>query len=132
MNAFADDLWSRAVDALAVCRHDLPVSADAAASRAYYAVFYAASAHFALNDQTFRRHSAVEAAVHRDLVNAGLITREAGQYYSNLARLRRTSDYGGPQHAGQPEAEAALQQATRFIKEVAALHPHEFYSPPAP
>ena len=48
MDALAESLWNRAKDALRVARHDLAVSPDAVASRAYYAAFYAVSAWFAL------------------------------------------------------------------------------------
>ena len=47
MNAAARDYWQRALEALDVAKHDLNISADAAASRAYYAAFYAVSALFA-------------------------------------------------------------------------------------
>ena len=71
MTRLASDLWARAEDALRLAKNDLALSADGAASWAYYAAFYAVSAHFALKGRTFRKHTAVEAAVHRDLVRSG-------------------------------------------------------------
>ena len=47
MNKYAADLWARSKEALKTAEADLSVSADAAASRAYYAAFYAVSALFA-------------------------------------------------------------------------------------
>jgi uncharacterized protein (UPF0332 family) len=44
---------------------------DAAASRSYYAAFSAVSALFSARGLTFRKHSQIESAVHRDLVHAG-------------------------------------------------------------
>lgn len=44
---------------------------DSAVSRAYYAAFHAVTALFALEGRTFTKHSALEAAVHRDLVKGG-------------------------------------------------------------
>ena len=67
---------------------------DSAASRAYYAAFHAVSAFFALNGKSFKKHSAVEAAIFRDLVHAGLWDTSLGADYSFLARLRYTGDYG--------------------------------------
>ena len=72
MNPEANDLWMRATKALLVAKSILTLDSDAAASRAYYAAFYAVSASFALTDRFFRRHSAIEAAVHRDLVKGGV------------------------------------------------------------
>ena len=76
MNELALGLWERARDSLRVVRHDLSLSAVAAASRACYPAFYAVSAHFALSGWEFRRHSGVEAGVHRDLVKKGTWPRE--------------------------------------------------------
>jgi len=90
----ARDLWERARESLRAAQVVLPVSPDAAASRAYYAAFYAVSALFALEDRTFRRHSAVEAAVHRDLVRSGRWPAARGANYSRLFALRLTGDYG--------------------------------------
>ena len=105
MTAYALDLWQRACKALMVARRDLPIDPDAAASRAYYAAFYAVSAHFALEGKTFVRHTAVEAAVHRDLVRPGIWPVDLGAGYSRLAQLRLLADYGGGEHA-QPAAAA--------------------------
>jgi len=95
VKAAARDFWARAVDALRVAEHDLELSPDAAASRAYYAAFYAVSAHFALEGKSYTKHSAVEAAVHRDLVKTGIWDMDLGRGYSRLAQLRTRGDYGG-------------------------------------
>ena len=78
MTAAAMDFWERAKDALHVARHDVELSPDAAASRAYYAAFYGVSAHFTMEGRSFTKHSAVEAAVHRDLVRAGIWPKKEG------------------------------------------------------
>ena len=121
MKAPALDLWHRAADALRVARHDLPLSPDAAASRAYYAAFYAVSAHFALQDKGFTRHSALEAAVHRDLVRSGIWTEDLGKGYSRLAQLRHRGDYGGDRHVTVPDAEEAVRIAAHVLEAVAAV-----------
>ena len=78
MSAPPADLWGRARKALATARHVLSMDPDAAGSRAYYAAFYAASARFALDGRQFSKHSAVHAAVHRDLVHLGGWPSELG------------------------------------------------------
>lgn len=89
---------------------------DAAASRAYYAAFYAVSAVFAARGKVFRRHSEVEAAVHRDLVNAGAWDRELGMLFSHLSSLRLTGDYGGEAHVATREAGEAADAAARLLE----------------
>ncbi len=92
MNARAADLWERAKKALAVAKAVSTLDPDSAASRAYYAAFYAVSARFVLEGKEFRKHSAVEAAVHRDLVKAGIWPTELGQGYSQLSETRSIGD----------------------------------------
>lgn len=48
-------------------------------SRAYYASFHAVSAMFAMQHKNFSKHTAVKAAVHRDLVNTGKWPKELGE-----------------------------------------------------
>ena len=126
MGALANDLWARARDALRVARHDLPVSPDAAASRAYYAAFYAVSAWFALRGKTFRKHSMVEAAVHRDLVKPGIWPIDLGAGYSRLAESRSTADYGQAEHVSAEEAAEAVRIAAEVLRAVAGAEPDRF------
>lgn len=126
MNAEAKDLWDRAKKALLVARSIVPLDSDAAASRAYYATFYAVSARFALKGKTFTRHSAVEAAVHRDLVKTGIWSKELGQGYSTLVDLRNTGDYGGAQHVSASDAHRMIQTADDILKAIVHEYPEEF------
>ncbi len=123
MTRVARSLWERAKDALRVARHDLELSSDAAASRAYYAAFYAVSCLFALEGKTFKKHSGVEAAVHRDLVKQGTWAAELGQGYSRLVQLRSTGDYGEDRRVSRDEGEEAIQIASQILQRVAEMHP---------
>ena len=129
MDPLANDLWGRAQEALRVARHDLPVSPDAAASRAYYAAFYAVSAWFALEGRTFRRHSMVEAAVHRDLVKPGLWPTDLGAGFSRVAAARSRADYGRTEHVPPEEAAEAIRIAADILRAVAQAKPDVFPIP---
>ena len=129
MSASTTDIWYRAVDSLRVAHHDLTVSPDAAASRAYYAAFNAVSAYFLLDDVSFSRHSAVEAAAHRELVKTGAWTAALGRGYSRLVQLRSRGDYGGGKHVLSDEAEEAIRIATDILASVADLAPDAFVLP---
>jgi uncharacterized protein (UPF0332 family) len=124
VNAEVADFLRRADEALRAGRHVLSVSPDAAGSRAYYAVFYAASALFANQGKTFSKHSALEAAIHRDLVRPGVWSRQAGEAYSNLARLRTIGDYGGGQHLLADQASTALDAAEAIVRTVKLTFEH--------
>ena len=132
MKEFAESLWLRAQDALRVARHDLPVSPDATASRAYYAAFYAVSASFARKGRTFRKHAAVEAAVHRDLVKSGAWPRELGAGYSRLVEARSTGDYGQNTHVSPDEAAEAIEIAADIMRAVSKSTPDTFPCPEGP
>lgn len=123
MNKYGIDMWARSKEALRTAEADLSVSSDAAASRAYYAVFYAVSALFALEGCEFSKHSQVRAAVHRDLVKTGRWPVERGEDYSFLLRLRETGDYGGSRHVSGDEADEAIVAAKRIIELVRKAHP---------
>lgn len=120
---YATDLWRRAEEALRTAEADLAVSFDAAASRAYYAAFYAVSALFALEGSEFVKHSAVHVAVHRDLVKSGRWPLALGKDYSRLLRLRETGDYGGGRHVQEKEAHDAVFTAKRIRDAVIQAHP---------
>ncbi|MFW6118910.1 MAG: HEPN domain-containing protein [Planctomycetota bacterium] len=131
MRREAQDLWQRAREALCASETVVPVSADAAASRAYYATFYAVSALFALRGRTFSRHSAVEAAVHRDLVREGVWHKELGATYTELMRLREVGDYGGDRHVSPEQARDATERARRILEAVKEFDPDQFHGPVA-
>ena len=77
---YARTEWDRALEAFQAATLLLAHQAfDSAASRAYYAVFHAASALFALEGRTLTKHSALEAAVHRDLVKEGRWSADLGR-----------------------------------------------------
>ena len=120
------DWCKRARQAIATAQSLVGSDPDAAASRAYYAAFYGASALFAAEAKSFRKHSAVESAIHRELVNQGRWNTELGTYYSWLAGLRMTGDYGGPSHVSLKDAEVAVFRARAILERVERYLPPEF------
>ena len=126
MTPEAADLWARAVKALSTAKLLAMQDPDASASRAYYAAFFPVSAMFALQGKSFSRHSALESAVHRDLVRSGLWQVELGKDYSFLLRLRMTGDYGGGSHVSEEDAREASLSAERIMNAVHKTSPEAF------
>ena len=118
MTEEALDLWRRALHSLRAAEMLASEEPDSAASRAYYAAFHAVSALFALRGATYVKHSAVKAAVHRDLVRAGAWDTSLGESYSYLFELRTTGDYGGSSHVTAEEAEESVQKAREILSAV--------------
>jgi uncharacterized protein (UPF0332 family) len=119
-------LWERAKKTLESAKLLLASDPDRSASSSYYAAFHAVSALFMLEGTTFRRHSGVEIAVHRDLVMTSRWTRELGQDYSSLLRARTQGDYGVVEHVSEEEAEDAINAAGRILEAVHQANPGIF------
>jgi uncharacterized protein (UPF0332 family) len=120
---YARDLWSRSLNALKSAEALLTVSADDAASRAYYAVFHAVSAAFSIEGQTFARHGAVRAAVHRDWVKTGVWNVDVGADFDAIWELRDIGDYGGGEHVSLEDASAAVEAARRILDAIHSRFP---------
>jgi uncharacterized protein (UPF0332 family) len=129
VNEQAISLWERALKSLESAENLLAGDPDGSSSRAYYSAFYAVSAFFAIQGKSFSKHSAVESAVHRDLVKAGVWSVELGEYYSYLRGTRARGDYGGIEHVSRKDAEKALKAAERILKAVHEAHPDIFTYP---
>lgn len=123
MTIEAADLWKRAQRALRTAQILSADDPDAAASRAYYAAFYAVSALFTLEGLAFRKHTAVAAAVHRELVKTGRCPAEVGMAYTALLLHRATGDYGGSLHVTAEASCDAVTKAQRVLAAVERLSP---------
>jgi uncharacterized protein (UPF0332 family) len=100
-----------------------PDRPDSAASRAYYAAFHGLTAFFALRGQTFTKHTAIRAAIHRDLVQTGIIKPDVARDYDFLLDLREAGDYGGVANVSTNDAGQAAAKAENFLGVLKGLCP---------
>ena len=94
---------------------------DFAASRAYYAAFYSATAALLNEGLEFSKHSGVIASVHQRLVKTGKLDKEQGKDLTWLFELRNVGDYGVTVHVSQQDAERAIQVAESFLSVIKSL-----------
>ena len=94
---------------------------DFAASRAYYAAFYAATAVLLNEGLEFSKHSGVIASIHQRLVKTGKLDKEQGKELNWLFELRNVGDYGVTIHVSQQDAERAVQVAENFLRAIKSL-----------
>ena len=94
---------------------------DFAASRAYYAAFYAATAVLLDEGLEFSKHSRVIASIHQRLVKTGKLDKEQGKELNWLFELRNVGDYGVTIHVSQQDAERAVQVAENFLRAIKSL-----------
>ena len=123
MNVQALSYWQKAKQALEDAKTLLPESPDGSASRSFYAGFLAVSALFALTGKRFRKHTELEAAVHRELIKTGRWPRELGTGYTYLLKTRATADYGDAVNVTEEEATQALNYAEAIVGKVGESFP---------
>jgi uncharacterized protein (UPF0332 family) len=118
MREYARAEWQRALRALQTARRLATEDAEAACSRAYYCAFHAVSALFALRDRSFSKHTALRAALHRELIHTGSWVKELGLAFDFLLDMRETADYGGMADVSAENAAQAVQHAEQIIAAV--------------
>ncbi|RME60204.1 HEPN domain-containing protein [Candidatus Parcubacteria bacterium] len=103
--------------------HQLATSGfyDFAASRAYYAAFYAATALLLSEGLSFKKHSAAIASIHQHFVKTGRLAKNIGRNLNWLFELRSIGDYGGLTHVTEQEAQKSIEAAAEFVQVVRAL-----------
>ncbi|MBN1901118.1 HEPN domain-containing protein [Candidatus Sumerlaeota bacterium] len=94
---------------------------DFAASRAYYAAFYGATAVLLNERLDFGKHSGVIASIHQRFVKTGKLSKQQGKDLNWLFEIRNVGDYGGAAHVSHPQAELAIQAADSFLKTIKSL-----------
>src|SRR3972149_6614087 len=91
---------------------------DFAASRAYYAAFYAALAVLLSEGLEVSKHSAVIASIHQRYVKTGKLEKEQGKSLNWLFELRGVGDYGGTTHVSAEEVKQAIEAAEKFLESI--------------
>jgi len=116
--------WERAERSLQAAQ-DLAARGyyDIAASRAYYAAFYAATAVLLCSGQAFSKHSGVIAAIHQYLVKPGKMDQQQGKALNLLFELRGIGDYGATIHVSETQVVQAIRIATDFLHAIEPLLP---------
>ena len=83
----------------------------AANNRAYYSIFYAIRAIFAMEKIDFKRHKDVLAYFNKNYVHSGVFPKEIGRSIAKAAKVRHASDYDEFYIAGKEEAARQIQTA---------------------
>ena len=123
MKRFAAAEWDRAKRALASAKLLVEEDHDAAASRAYYAAFYAVTALFAMEGKTYAKHTAIRGAFHKELIHTGRLPPELGRDYDVLMDLRDEADYGGASRVPVENARIAVAKAQAILEAVGKACP---------
>lgn len=114
--------WLKAQDSLSSARRELEAgSYSFAMNRLYYAVFYGVCAVLLERQQSFRKHSGVRAAFHRQFIKTGLLDRKWGQLYDQLFEDRQEGDYVVFISFEPEYVQFQFSQCSEFLEELGKL-----------
>jgi len=90
---------------------------SSAINRAYYAVFYAASALLVTKDISHGKHTGVISAFRQHFIKPGLIPSEYSKIYGRILEDRHESDYELDSSVNSEDARLNLSEAEQFVLE---------------
>lgn len=77
--------WSKAEESMASAKREFEAeSYSITVNRLYYAIFYGVSAALFERGQSFRKHSGVRSAFHREFVRTGLLEVKYGKFLRSV------------------------------------------------
>lgn len=91
---------------------------DDSVSRAYYSMYFSASAIFQVMGITIKTHKGLVARFGLDFVNNGIIERSYGRALRIAEELRSEADYSISRNISKDEAENALLDAEMFLDRI--------------
>lgn len=98
--------------------------AAGAINRLYYACFYALTAQMLSAGKQFVRHSAIRNALNQQLVHAGTLAPELGQFYNRLFTDRHDADYEPLADLDVSDVQMRLPVAQAFVDAMKRLANH--------
>jgi uncharacterized protein (UPF0332 family) len=92
-----------------------------AASKAYYAMFYAAQALLKSHGIEVVKHSAVASMLGRHFAKTGRLDARFHRMFLNARRVRETADYGIFEGIMEPTADVTLDEGRAFLAEITRI-----------
>jgi uncharacterized protein len=116
--------WTKAQDSLSSARREFEAGDYSfAMNRLYYAAFYGVCAALLDRHQSFRKHSGVRAAFHRQFIKTGVLEIQWGRLYDQLFEDRQEGDYVVFISFEPEYVEFQLAQCSQFMAELQRLLP---------
>jgi uncharacterized protein (UPF0332 family) len=89
-----------------------------AVNRIYYAVFYEVLALLALHGLSSAKHSGVRALFNERFVKPGIVSGDAGRFYSRMFEFRQKSDYADFVSFEREKVAEWIEKAEAFLAEL--------------
>ncbi|MEW6046899.1 MAG: HEPN domain-containing protein [Bacillota bacterium] len=114
--------WKKAEESLAAARSEYQAGRlSFAVNRLYFALFYAVTAVLAQQGLSYRKHTAVRAAFHRDFVRTRRVPESDGRLYDDLFNQRQQSDYDPLAQFDPARVGAYVERVEAFLRRFRAL-----------
>lgn len=94
---------------------------ESSINRSYYAALHAAKAVLILFGIDPKTHEGAKTMVNQKLVMKGLVSKEYGKWFRSLLFEREDADYADYVNLDKSDADAAFQEAERFIEKMKEL-----------
>ena len=114
--------FEKAEESMASARREFEAgSLFFAMNRLYYAAFYAVSALLMAQRLSFKKHSGVRAAFHKQFIKTGLLDQKWGRLYDQLFEDRQEGDYVVFISFEPVYVETQLDQCGQFLEHLRPL-----------
>jgi uncharacterized protein len=109
--------WAKARDSLDSAQREFEAGANSfVMNRLYYSAFYGVCAALLERHQSFKKHSGVRAAFHRQFIKSGQLDIKWGRFYDRLFEDRQEGDYVVFVSFESDYVQFQLQQCSEFLK----------------
>ncbi len=117
--------WSKAEESLACARRELEAGTHLfAVNRIDYTVFYGVSAALLDRKLSFKKHSGVRAAFHREFIKAGRLDADWGRFYDRVYEDRQEGDYVALVSFDREYVQSQADRCTQFLSALRPLVSH--------
>jgi uncharacterized protein len=114
--------WQLAQESIASAHREIHEDAlHTVTNRIYYAAFYAVSALLLERGLSFKKHTGVRAALHKNFIQTGEIDREWGRFYERIFEKRNEGDYLPFVFLNREETKIDLHACSEFLEVIRGL-----------
>jgi len=114
--------WEKAEKSIESAKREIAEeSYDFAINRLYYALFYGVMAALMERGLSFKKHSGVRSAFHKEFIKKGLLDKDKGKLYDRLFEDRQEGDYTALVEFEKHYVEKQLDNCIAFLQELHSL-----------
>jgi len=118
--------YEQAQNALASAKSNLTTDIKTSLNRSYYSILYAAKALLAMDGKDANSHNGLFVVFSREYIKTGILEKEYADIIKEASMIRDRSDYMDFYIVSREEANQQIENAERFLEEIARYISHKF------